>query len=129
MLNAFRNYNRSNLLEVPKIKDLIYEIRGEQVMLDSDLALAYEVETRRINEAVARNKNKFPERFSWILTEDDLLNLRSQFATSSLKNNYGGRRYDIRVFTEQGVAMLATILKSKTAIEISIHIMDAFVTM
>ena len=83
------------------IQTMIYEIRGKQVMLDSDLAKLYNVETKRINEAVARNTNKFPERFSWILTSKDNQNLRSQIATSNLKNNnYGGRRYQTRVFTD-----------------------------
>ncbi len=71
-----------------KIESLIYEIRGKQVMLDGDLARLYGVETKRINEAVRRNLEKFPERFSWILNDFDVLNLRSQIATSS----YGGRR-------------------------------------
>ena len=109
-----------------KIEDMIYEIRGKQVMLDSDLARIYETETKRINEAVYRNTEKFPERFSWILDDSDIEILRSQIATSS---SHGGRRYNIRVFTEQGVAMLATVLKTKVATEISIQIMDAFVTM
>ena len=109
-----------------KIKDMIYEIRGKQVMLDSDLARIYETETKRINEAVYRNTEKFPERFSWILDDSDIEILRSQIATSS---SHGGRRYNIRVFTEQGVAMLATVLKTKVATEVSIQIMDAFVTM
>ena len=82
-----------------KIENMIYEIRGVQVMLDSDLAELYDVETKRINEAVRRNSLKFPERFSWILSKDDSINLRSQIATSSLKETHGGRRYDIRVFT------------------------------
>ena len=111
------------------IENLIYEIRGKQVILDSDLASLYNVETKRINEAVTRNPQKFPERFSFELTNEELQNLRSQFATSSSTNNYGGRRYNPRVFTEQGVAMLATILKSPIAVQTSIAIMDAFVTM
>ena len=111
------------------IENKIYEIRGVQVMLDSDLAELYDVETKRINEAVKRNQYKFPTRFTWILTEDEELNLRSQIATSSLTNNYGGKRYNSRVFTEQGVAMLATILRSSTAVKVSIAIMDAFVKM
>ena len=110
-----------------KIEDMIYEIRGKEVMLDSDLAKLYEVETKRINEAVKNNPNKFPERFSWVLNEYDKDNLRSVISTSNITR--GGRRYKIRVFTEQGVAMLATILKSKTATETSIRIMDAFVLM
>ena len=109
------------------IENLIYEIRGVQVMLDSDLALLYQVETKRINEAVYRNKEKFPERFSFRVTEEEYSLLRSQISTSRLK--HGGRRYGFRVFTEQGVAMLATILKSKVATQVSIKIMDAFVTM
>ena len=108
-----------------KIESLIYEIRGKQVMLDSDLARLYGVETKRINEAVKNNFEKFPERFSWVLNDLDALNLRSKISTSS----HGGRRYNPRVFTEQGVAMLATILKSQTATKVSIAIMDAFVLM
>ena len=109
------------------IENLIYEIRGVQVILDSDLARLYHVETKRINEAVRNNPEKFPERFSWILTNDEEKNLRSKISTSSLTSNYGGRRYNTRVFTEQGVAMLSTILKSKIATLVSIRIMDAFV--
>ena len=112
-----------------KIENMIYE--GKQVMLDSDLAKLYEVETKRINEAVKNNLYKFPERFSWVLTDDEWFFLRSKFST--LENNIPGRghyrKFLPRVFTEQGVAMLATILKSKTAIETSIRIMDAFVLM
>ncbi len=111
------------------IENLIYEIRDKQVMLDSDLAKLYHVETKRINEAVRNNPEKFPERFSWILTNDEEKNLRSKISTSSLTNNYGGRRYNTRVFTEQGIAMLSTILKSKIATIVSIKIMDAFVAM
>ncbi len=114
--------------EKVEVESLIYEIRGKQVMLDSDLARLYQVETKRINEAVKNNMKKFPERFSWILNDIEEQNLRSKISTSSLKQ-YGGRRYNSRVFTEQGVAMLATILKSKIATEISIRIMDAFVAM
>ena len=108
------------------IKNMIYEIRGKQVMLDSDLAKLYQVETKRINEAVKNNPLKFPERYSFILKNQEHENLRSKISTSSLPS-HGGRRYNPRVFTEQGVAMLATILKSKIATEVSIAIMDAFV--
>ena len=111
------------------IENMIYEIRGVEVMLDSDLAKLYKVETKRINEAVKNNPDKFPQRFSFVLDKDEDKNLRSKFSTSSLENNYGGRRYNIRVFTEQGVYMLATILKSKAATQISIAIMDTFVKM
>lgn len=112
-----------------KIEDLVYEVRGVEVMLDSDLAMLYEVETKRINESYYRNIDKFPERISWKLTKDEANNLRSQFATSSEENNYGGRRYLPRVFTEQGIYMLATILKSSVATKVSIAIMDTFVKM
>lgn len=111
-----------------EIKNMIYEIRGKQVMLDSDLAKLYHVETKRINEAVKNNMEKFPERFSFILTNEETISLRSKISTSSL-SNHGGNRYASRVFTEQGVAMLATILKSKVATQVSIRIMDAFVAM
>ena len=120
----------NNLIESKiKIEDLVYEVRGVEVMLDSDLAMLYEVETKRINEAVKNNLDKFPERISWKLTKDEANNLRSQFATSSEENNYGGRRYLPRVFTEQGIYMLATILKSSVATKVSIAIMDTFVKM
>ena len=98
-------------------------------MLDSDLASFYNVETKRVNESVKNNIEKFPERFSWVLTNEEEQNLRSKISTSNQTNKSGGRRYNTRVFTEQGVAMLSTILKSKTAIKVSIRIMDAFVTM
>ena len=78
------------MLELIDIKQKIYEINGKQVMLDSDLAKLYQVETKRINEAVKNNPEKFPERFSWLLTKDEYLNLRSKFATSSGVNNYKG---------------------------------------
>ena len=107
-----------------KVENMIYEIRGKQVMLNSDLAKLYHVETKRINETVKNNMEKFPERFSFILTNDETIILRSKISTSRL-NNYGGNKYASRVFTEQGVAMLATILKSKVATQVSIRIMDA----
>ena len=113
-----------------KIEDMIYEIRGKQVMLDSDLAHLYNVETKRINEAVARNPQKFPERFSFEISDEEWKVLRSQFATLEEKSGKGKhRKYIPQVFTEQGVAMLATILKSPIAVQVSINIMDAFVKM
>ena len=117
------------LKEDLSIENMIYEIRGKQVMLDCDLAKLYNVETKRINEAVKNNPYKFPERFSFFLNDFEFTNLRSKFSTSSLESKYGGRRYNPRVFTEQGIAMLSTILKSKVAVETSIRIMDAFVKM
>ena len=99
------------------------------MVITTDLAKLYKVETKRINEAVKNNLDKFPERFSWVLSDNEYYDLRSKLLTSKLGNNYGGRRYNPRVFTEQGVAMLATILKSDVATQVSIKIMDAFVTM
>ena len=119
------------LKEKLDIKNLIYEIDGKQVMLDCDLAKLYECKngTKEINQAVKNNLDKFPQRFSYFINEYDLKNLRSKFLTSSLINNYGGRRYNIRVFTEQGIYMLATILKTKVASQVTVNIMDAFVEM
>ena len=108
---------------------MIYEIRGKQVMLDSDLAKLYECKngTKTINLAVKRHINRFPERFMFQLTdEESKLYLRFQFETSNIK---GGRRYNPYVFTEQGIAMLATVLRTPVAEEVSIRIMDAFVAM
>ena len=108
------------------IENIIYKIRGVEVMLDSDLANLYHVETKRINEAVYRNKEKFPERISWITNDSEVKNLWSQNATANISNK---SRSNPRVFTEQGIYMLATILKSKVATEVSIAIMDTFVKM
>lgn len=106
------------------IEDMIYEIRGVQVMLDSDIAKLYQVETKRINEALKNNPDKFPERFSFRITEKEYAFLKSKISTSK-----GGSRKGHSVFTEQGLYMLATILKSKVAVNVSIAIMDAFVKM
>ena len=88
------------LIDDKKIEDMIYEIRGKQVMLDSDLAKLYHVETKRINEAVKNNPEKFPDRFCFYISEDDYLNLKSKFSTSSLRKTYGGSRKGHKVFTE-----------------------------
>ena len=111
------------------ISNLIYTIRGKQVMLDSDLAILYQVETRVFNQAVKRNSNRFPERFRFQLSEEEYKNLRSQFVTSSEENTHGGRRYMPYAFTEQGIAMLSAVLKSDIAVDVSIKIMDTFVRM
>lgn len=118
------------LKENEKIENLIYEIRGKQVMLDSDLAKLYECKngTKVINQAVKRNITKFPERYCFQLTETEYRNLKFQNGTSSL-NNYGGVRKMPFVFTEQGVAMLATVLKTPVADAVSMKIIDAFVYM
>ena len=110
------------------IKNLIYTIRGKQVMLDSDVAMLYHYETKKINQTVKRNIERFPEKFCFQLTQNETENLRSQFVTSSLEN-YGGRRYMPYVFTEQGIAMLSGLLRNEIAVQVSINIMDAFVEM
>ena len=118
----------NQIIKKENIENLIYEIKGKQVILDSDLAKLYKVETKRINEAVYRNKEKFPERFCFKLSDDESNNFL--VANCDQKNERRGGRYkNPRVFTEQGVAMLATVLKSKVAIQVSIAIMDAFVAM
>ena len=108
------------------IKDMIYEVNGVEVMLDSDLAKLYNVETKRINEAVYRNQQKFPKRISWITSDSEVDILWSQNATANISIK---SRVNPRVFTEQGVYMLATVLKSKEAVQVSIRIMDTFVKM
>ena len=113
------------------IKNLIYVIRGQQVMLDSDLAMLYQVETKVLNQAVKRNILRFPESFRFQINKDEYANLKSQFVTSSLENEnyYGGRRKLPYVFTEQGIAMLSAVLRSEVAIQVSIKIMNTFVEM
>ena len=110
------------------IENLIYEIRGVQVILDSDLARLYECVngTKDINKAVKRNIERFPENFMFQLTDEEYDNLRFQSGTSKIK---GGRRYNPYVFTEQGVAMLSSVLHSEIAIKMSIQIINAFVIM
>ena len=113
-----------------EIRNLIYEIRGQKVMLDSDLAKLYEVETKILNRAVKRNIERFPSNFMFQLNEEEWKILRCQIGTS--KNNEesrGGRQYFPYVFTEQGVAMLSSVLRSKKAIQINIQIMNTFVQM
>ena len=112
--------------DVINIENMIYEIDGKEVMLDSDLAQLYNVATKRINEAVKNNPDKFPRRFSWILSDEEKSNLWSKFSTANISSM---SRVNPRVFTEQGVYMLATILKSDVATKVSIRIMDTFVKM
>ncbi|MEW6571541.1 MAG: ORF6N domain-containing protein [Nitrospirota bacterium] len=113
------------LIPVEMIERKILMIRGKKVMLDSDLAELYGVPTRRLNEQVRRNISRFPDDFMFQLTSEESENLRSQFATSS--SGHGGRRYLPYVFTEQGVAMLSSVLNSERAIQVNIAIMRAFV--
>lgn len=115
--------------ELLTIRNKIYEIRGQRVMLDFDLAAMYQIETKTLKQAVRRNIERFPEDFMFELTQDEyntlIISLRSQFVTS----NKGGIRYMPFAFTEQGVAMLSSVLRSETAIRANIAIMRAFVTM
>ena len=113
--------------EVVQIKNLIYTIRGHRVMLDSDLAMLYGVPTHRLNETVKRNIKRFPAHYMFQLSDEEWASLISQIAIS--KSGRGGRRFAPYAFTEQGVAMLATVLNSEKAIQINIQIIDTFVAM
>jgi hypothetical protein len=110
------------LVAEQKILNRIYVIRGEKVMLDQDLAAMYAVETKQLKRQVKRNIDRFPKDFMFELTKKEFENLRSQISTSS----WGGTRYMPMAFTEQGVAMLSSILNSKTAIEVNIRIIRVF---
>ena len=110
------------LVEDQKILNRIYVVRGQKVMLDRDLAEMYGVETKVFNQSVKRNTDRFPKDFMFTLSEKEWKNLRSQIVTSS----WGGTRYRPNVFTEQGVAMLSSVLNSKTAIEVNIRIIRVF---
>lgn len=114
-----------NIFSLEHIESKIYTINGMQVMIDEDLAGIYGVETRVLNQAVKRNIERFPQSFCFQLTNSNLENLKSQIVTSS----WGGRRTLPYAFTEQGVAMLSAVLKSETAVKMSIQIINAFVAM
>ena len=114
-------------ISIIKIENSIYTIRGLQVMLDSDLAEMYQVETKVLNQAVKRNLDRFPKEFRFQLTHDEMNHLRSQIVTSSI--THGGRRVLPFVFTEQGVSMLSAVLRSDIAVKMSIQIIQAFVAM
>ncbi len=111
------------LIPLEKITSIIYLIRNEKVLLDSDLAMLYDVETKVLIQAVKRNSNRFPEDFMFQLSKEEFKILRSQIVTSS----WGGRRYPPYAFTEQGVAMLSSVLNSEKAVHVNIAIMRAFV--
>ena len=111
-------------MEPTLIESKIYEIRGQRVMLDKDLADLYAVETKNLNKAVKRNPDRFPPDFMFQLTEEEFKHLRFHFGTSS----WGGSRYMPYAFTEQGVAMLSGILRSPIAVQVNINIMRAFVS-
>ena len=117
----------NELVPISTIENRIYTIRGVQVMIDRDIAELYGVETRRINEQVKRNQERFPESFCFQLTESEFENWKSQFATSN--SDKMGLRKIPYAFTEQGVAMLSSVLKSKQAVAVSVRIIEAFVAM
>lgn len=119
------NFETSLILPITSefIERRIHVIRGQKVMLDKDLADLYQVPTKRLNEQVKRNISRFPSDFMFPLSKNEFINLRSQIATSS----WGGDRYQTNAFTELGVAMLSSVLKSDRAVQMNIYIMRAFV--
>jgi len=121
-INAMAKKELQALVAEQKILNRIYVIRGEKVMLDRDLSEMYGVETKVFNQSVKRNIERFPKDFMFTLSEKEWENLKSQIVTSS----WGGARYRPNVFTEQGVAMLSSVLNSKTAIEVNIRIIRVF---
>ncbi len=110
-------------ITIEKIESKIFQIRGRRVMLDEDLAMLYGVQTKQLLRQVQRNIKRFPDDFMFILTKQEVINLRCQIGTSS----WGGRRYLPHAFTEEGVAMLSSVLNSERAIVVNIHIMRVFV--
>jgi phage regulator Rha-like protein len=112
-------------MQLQTIQNLIYDIRGQKVMLDADIAELYGVETRMLNQAIKRNTNRFPKDFMFRLSQKEFTNLKSQIVTSS----WGGRRKLPYAFTEHGVTMLASILKSKKAVQMNIAIVRAFIAL
>jgi hypothetical protein len=115
--------NTNALVPFERIAQAILFVRGQKVMLDVHLAELYGVTTKRLNEQVTRNTERFPDDFMFRLSKDEFDNLRSHFATSS----WGGHRYPPRAFTEQGVAMLSSVLRSRRAVQVNVEIMRAFV--
>lgn len=123
--------NELLIKESLKIENMIFEVRGKQVILSSDVAKLYKTETRIINQTIKRNIMRFPESFCFQLTMEEVINLRSQSVTSSLRNQivHGGIRYLPYVLTEQGIMMLSGLLKSDVAAKVNVQIIDAFVAM
>jgi len=118
-----------NQIEELKIENLIYEVRGKQVMLDSDVARLFGYTTKDLNRNVRNNINRFPENYCFQLTNEEYENLRCKIFTSSYINNYGGRRYLPYAFTEYGITMLAGILKSDVAVAASLKIVNTFISL
>ncbi|MBR3249195.1 MAG: ORF6N domain-containing protein [Clostridia bacterium] len=129
MENNTENLKSQIVTSSLEIKNLIYNIRGKQVMLDSDVAMLYHYETKYINLAVKRNKDRFPENFCFQLTEEEFDFLRLQIATLNGNGRGHHKKYLPFVFTEHGITMLAGLLKNKVAIDISIKIVNSFVEM
>ena len=121
-----KNLQAVQPISVDNIKAKIYEFRGQKVMLDFDLASLYQVETKRLKEAVKRNIDRFPEDAMFVLTEDEFASLRSQIATS---NKRGGTRYMPFAFTELGISMLSSVLSSGIAVKINLQIMRTFIAL
>ena len=123
--------NQLKIVNSEEIKNLIYTIRGKQAMLDSDVAMLYHYETKNVNKAMKRNIERFPEDFCFQLTNDEFKNLRFQFGTLNKKVNNGKvtRKYLPYVYTEQGISMLAGVLKNDIAVQVSISIIRAFIEM
>lgn len=129
MSNTDKHTAELAVIDSSAVQNLIYTIRGKQVMLDHDLAVLYGVETKRLNESMKRNKKRFPENFCFQLNEEEFAHLRSQYATSNTDEGAGGRRYLPFAYTEQGISMLSAVLRSDQAIAVSIGIMNAFIEM
>ena len=117
----------AGLIPIERIQNFIFLVRGEKVMLDTDLAELYGVETRLLIQAVKRNADRFPDDFTFQLTPQEVANLRSQIVISS--SAHGGRRYLPYAFAEQGVAMLSSVLRSGRAVQVNVAIMRAFVSL
>ena len=122
-----RRGSRAAVLSTERIEHAIYHARGDRVLLDADLALLYGVTTRALVQAVKRNVERFPADFLFQLSSNELENLRSQSVISSALVSWGGRRYRPYAFTEQGVAMLSSVLRSRRAVAVNIEIMRVFV--
>jgi hypothetical protein len=121
--------NTKNIAEFPIIRSKIYEVRGQKVMLDFDLADLYQVETKNLKRAVRHNIERFPADFMLELTENEWENLRCNFCTSNTEKVRGGIRYMPFAFTEQGIAQLSSILNSSYAIKVNINIIRAFIAL
>jgi hypothetical protein len=127
-----KKIDEKSLIPVERLERQIYLIRGQKVMFDFDLAELYQVFTKNLNLAVRRNKDRFPKDFMFQLTKDEVENWKSHIVVSNLRlqiatSSYGGRRYLPYVFTEHGVAMLSSVLRSKRAVQMNILVVRAFV--